>query len=167
MIVVSNTGPLLHLHEAKCLNLLKLTGDVHLPPTVATELSQLAPGFGLPPWITIDELSERFKKLAISWRQAGILDIGESEALSLAQQLGANWFLTDDAAARLLGNTLGIEVHGSLGVILWAAAVGHLEYSEAAQGLENLARSSLWLSPRIISEAQEALNVIFKRPTMR
>ena len=167
MIIVSNTGPLLHLYEAKCFNLLKLAGEIHLPPPVATELSQLEPGFVFPPWITIDELSISFKKLALSWRQAGILDIGESEALSLAQQLDASWFLTDDAAARLLGNTLGIEVHGSLGVILWAAAVGHLAYSEAAQGLENLAGSSLWLSPRIISEAREALDVIFKRPKMR
>jgi predicted nucleic acid-binding protein len=46
---------------------------------------------------------------------------GEIEAILLARAVNADWLLTDDAGARLVAAFLGLEVHGSLGVILWAA----------------------------------------------
>ena len=57
---------------------------------------------------------------------------------NLVRQLKADWFVTDDTAARVLATTLGIEVHGSLGILLWAAAA-HLDGDEADAG------SMLWL----------------------
>jgi predicted nucleic acid-binding protein len=162
MIIVTNTGPLLHLHEARCLDLLNLAGDVHAPLMVVIELKTLLE-VTMPSWIKVYPLENSFQKLAASWTQAGILDSGEAEALCLAQQLNADWFLTDDAAARLLAQTLGIEVHGSLGVILWAAAVGYLEYAKAQESLDGLIHSSLWMSPGIIVHARKALEKIFQQ----
>jgi len=75
--------------------------------------------------------------------QAGLLDRGEAQALALAAQVKADWFLTDDAAARVVASQQGIEVHGSLGVVLWAAATGHLGRGEAEAALKALAGSSL------------------------
>jgi predicted nucleic acid-binding protein len=161
VIIVSNTGPLLHLYEAGCLHVLDLSGEIHTPETVVAELSFLLPDFKFPGWIQIDPLEGSYQQLANSWQQAGILDPGEAEALCLAQQLKTNWFLTDDASARILAVTLKIEVHGSLGVILWAAASGYFKYVEATEYMEKLAGSSLWISPRIISEAHKALKTIF------
>jgi predicted nucleic acid-binding protein len=69
--------------------------------------------------------------------------------------------LTDDAAARLVAQQHGLEVHGSLGVILWGAASGHLVRTEAETSLEALSRSSLWISARILEEARTALRQIF------
>jgi predicted nucleic acid-binding protein len=99
-------------------------------------------------WINVTRLIPPHDAQAIAWEQASLLDIGEAEALALAQQLFANWFLTDDAAARVLATSLKIEAHGSLGVVLWAAAVGHLNQVEATQALERLEQSSLWISTR-------------------
>ncbi len=79
----------------------------------------------------------------------------------MARQIAADWLLTDDAAARLFASELGLEVHGSLGVILWAAAMRLLERPAAEQALTQLAASSLWLSKRIQREARAALEEIY------
>jgi hypothetical protein len=48
-----------------------------------------------------------------------------------------------------------------LGVILWAAAVGHLTHDEAKTGIEKLAHSSLWISENILVKAYKALDELF------
>jgi hypothetical protein len=50
-----------------------------------------------------------------------------------------------------------MEVHGSLGIVLWAAASGHTGRDEAALMLDRLAASSLWISSRVLAEAHKAL----------
>lgn len=67
----------------------------------------------------------------------------------------------DDAAARVFATALGLEVHGSLGIVLWAAARRHLHREEAAVALDRLAHSSLWISARVLAEAQAALHRLF------
>ena len=162
-LVVSDTGPLLHLLEAQALDLLKLTGEVHLPPAVAAEISRLAANWLSlnTDWLNVTSLIAPHDAQALTWAQAGLLDPGEAEALALAQQLSADWFLTDDAAARVLATSLKIEAHGSLGIVLWAAANGHSNRDQAADVLDRLAQSSLWVSARVLAEARDALNKLF------
>lgn len=159
--VVSNTGPLLHLSEAGALDLLPLTGSIHVPAGVEAELVRWVPDWSAPEWLTVDMLQERPATEANAWREAGLLDAGEAAALALARQLSADWFLTDDAAARLLAGTLGLEVHGSLGVVLWAAAAGHFDHADARSVLDRLTQSSLWLSARVLTEARDSLDRLF------
>jgi predicted nucleic acid-binding protein len=94
-------------------------------------------------------------------RGAGGLGAGESEAIALAQSVSADWLLTDDAGARVVGAFVGLEVHGSLGVVLWAAARRVLRREEAFQVLSRLEKSSMWISPRILASAREALDELF------
>lgn len=114
----------------------------------------------MPDWIEPGILEPEFQKSAADWLRAGLLDPGEAEALSLTIQIKAVWLLTDDAAARLIAQQQGLEVHGSLGVILWAAASGHFQRFEAERALDSLFRSSLWLSARVREEARAALRQI-------
>ncbi|MGH9873093.1 MAG: DUF3368 domain-containing protein [Pyrinomonadaceae bacterium] len=162
-LVVSNTGPLLHLSQALSLDLLRLSGEIHIPPAVATEAARhYSAGTGaLPAWINITSLQPVPTTQAQVWEKANLLNCGEAQALALTRQLNADWFLTDDTAARVLTASLGIEVHGSLGIVLSAAAAGHLNRSEAETALNGLAASTLWLSPRILNEAKDALDQIF------
>jgi predicted nucleic acid-binding protein len=95
------------------------------------------------------------------WQAAGGLHGGEAEALVLARQKKADWFLTDDAATRLFVALLGLEVHGSLGIILWSAAHRHLNRKETEAALKRLEQSSLWLSAKIYQEAWQALDNIY------
>lgn len=165
MKVVCNTGPLLHLFEIKALDLLKPIGEIWIPPGVVYELSQLIPDLQLPAWVKIHELAAEKIDLARQMQQADLLHKGEAEALALAGQIQADWFLTDDAAARLLGVSLGFEVHDTIGIILWNAAAGHLEHSQTASHIERLRSSSLWMSVRVITAAREALDRLFPGST--
>lgn len=158
---VTDTGLLLHLTEAAALELLRLVGDLRVPPQVMAEMAYLWMDWSLPEWITLAILAPAFAADAEAWQQAGLLDAGEAEAIALARQIDAEWLLTDDAAARLFADELGLEVHGSLGVVLWAAAVGHLGRPAAQQALAHLASPSLWISRRVLAEAHAALDEIF------
>jgi predicted nucleic acid-binding protein len=95
------------------------------------------------------------------WKEVGDLHAGEAEALVLARREKADWFLTDDSATRLFVSLLGMEVHGSLGVILWNTAHRHLSRAETEQALNDLEASSLWLSTRIYQEARQSLDDIY------
>jgi predicted nucleic acid-binding protein len=164
MRLVADTGPILHLQEAGALDLLPLVGEIVVPPLVLAELSSLLPTSwqdAPPRWLTIQSLSVEAQQQALAWRQAGLLHGGESEALALARQLKPDWFLTDDAAARLMADSLGIEAHGSLGVVLWAAGQKLIGKSAAENHLAGLERSSLWTSPRVRAEARIALAGLF------
>jgi len=155
---VADTGLLLHLTEADALALTRLVGDLHIPPQVNAELAYLLSDWESPAWLKIDALAALHAAEAATWQQSGLLDPGEAAAIALARQLKADWLLTDDAAAAA---QLGLEVHGSLGIVLWAAAVGHLDRAQADQTLARLAASSLWISNRILAEARSALDAIF------
>jgi predicted nucleic acid-binding protein len=161
--VVSDTGPLLHLHEAALLMLLEQAGAIAIPPAVDNEMAQHVQEWhtGKPPWITITLVCTPYAAQATEWQQNGLLEAGEAEAIALARQLSAAWFLTDDAAARVFAAALGLEVHGSLGLVLWAAARKHLNHEEAAAALDRLAHSSLWISARVLAEARAALDRLF------
>ena len=108
-------------------------------------------------------LSPNEIKQAESLVLSGLLDFGEAEAIILAKKLNPKWFLTDDTEARVLANSLGMEVYGSLGVVLWAAAVGHLSYVESKKALYRLSKTSLWISKGILLQSQEALKAMFEK----
>ena len=101
----------------------------------------------------------RAEALALS----GVLDYAEATAVLLSQRLRADWFVTDDSAARIFAEALSLEAHGSLGIVLWAAAAGHLTYDEAQDALLRLAKTSLWLSPGVRIAADEALKKMFDK----
>jgi predicted nucleic acid-binding protein len=161
--VVSNTGPLLHLHEATLVALLEHTGAVAVPRAVDSEMMLHVPEWQVrrPTWLTVMAVTAPYNAQAIEWQQSGLLKAGEAEAIALARQLSAAWFLTDDAAARVFATSIGLEVHVSMGIALWAAAQGHLRRQEAVAALERLAQSSLWISARVLAEARAALDSLF------
>jgi len=157
--LVADTGPVLHLHEADALHLLPLIGEIFLPPLVAAELrSRISV---LPKWAKVQALSSSAQQRALEWRRAGLLHGGEAEALALARESKAGWFLTDDAAARLMAESLNVEVHGSIGVVLWAAANGLVKKPGAESFLTGLEKSSLWMSLKVRVEARAALEKLF------
>ena len=162
--LVADTGPILHLHEAGALHLLPLIGEIFLPPLVIAELRAHAPSLwpGVSPeWIKLPILPARVQQRALEWRRAGLLHGGEAEALALAHEIKSGWFLTDDDAARLMAEPLGIETHGSIGVVLWAAAHQLVPRAEAEACWSGLQKSSLWMSPKVRAEAKAALKNIF------
>lgn len=158
-IVVCDTGPLLHLNEARAIHLLESAGQILIPLVVSQELDTY---LDLPSWVAIQSLNKSAQTQALEWSSHEELDAGEAEAIALALQVNSDWFLTDDALARQFSESLGLETHGSIGVLLWAVAHGHIqERNDAHELLNNLVNSSLWISDRVIEEASRAIDELF------
>jgi len=158
-VIVCDTGPLIHLSEADAIHLLKLAGGILIPPAVATEFKSNPANGNLPDWIQIHELTTRSTAQVVRWVKNDYVDMGEAEAIALALQQHSDWLLTDDAEARQFAEGLGLEVHGSIGLLLWAVASGYTENrAQAYQILNGLERSSLWISERVVTAAAEAID---------
>lgn len=164
-LIVCDTGPILHLTEANCLNLLKMAGKIYIPEMVDVEMKILTDSWkkDRPEWIFVESLLPDERVKAVSLFREGVIDIGEAEAILLAKRLKPDWFLTDDTKARSIAESINLEAHGSLGIVLWSAAVGHLNYIEAKVTLDNLSKTSLWISKNIMSQAKKALEQIFQK----
>ena len=110
--VISNASPLIALEQIGHLDLLKgLFSAVLIPPAVIREV---APTVTLPAWV-----SERALTQPIGPQILRIaLGPGESEAISLALEIGAQWVILDERPARRLAQALRLPVIGTLGVLL-------------------------------------------------
>jgi predicted nucleic acid-binding protein len=168
MLVVTDTGPLLHLHQIGAVVLLTHLGEIHVTPTVLSELRRHAPSFfthGMPAWLIQTQPSSTALLQASRWVNAQMLDAGEAEALAFAHEAKAGIFITDDTAARTLGESLGLQVRGTLGVVLYNAASGHLDQPAALQILTDLEqRSTLWMSAKVKAAVRTGISQIFGKP---
>jgi uncharacterized protein len=109
--LVSDTGPLLHLHKAGAHHLHPLIGETIIPPVVLDEIRIHAPEFyRAQEWLKLPTVPETVCQRAKAWVEGGVLHRGEAEALAVALEVQPDWFLTDDAAARVMGESLGNAV---------------------------------------------------------
>ena len=112
--VIADASVLIALSNIGQLDLLQwLFGELLVPPAVAREVTARAM---LPPWVRTQAL-DRPLDFRVGEAQ---LDDGESEAISLALELGAGRLILDDRPARRLAKALGLPVVGTAGLILLA-----------------------------------------------
>lgn len=125
--VVSNAGPLISLATIGKLDLLKgLFARVCIPEAVYDEV--VVRGKGEPGWREVDaaewiETCVVQDRLSVSLLRDE-LDAGESEAIVLAEKLGARYVLLDDRLARRKTVRLGLSTAGTLGVLLMSKEAG-------------------------------------------
>ena len=164
-VVVSNSGPLIHLARIDLLNLLRqLFGKVVIPIDVRIEVVDLGKEEGAADaflieseiragWIVIEEIitDDSVKEIA---KSVGI-DIGESAAIMLARRKKCP-ILLDDLVARRFATGLGLEVAGSIGVLIRSTKNQKLSKSEALDALERLARV-MWLSVDVYEDARKTI----------
>ncbi len=163
-LIIADTGPILQLEEADVPDFLPRLGKVHVTPAVLSELHRRS-GWTRPAWLQVDQPSAKALREARAWTNSGLLHAGEAESLAHAKELPPDYFLTDDTAARTAGETAGLHVRGSLGVVLACAALRLCSREEAEKALDNLERrSTLWLSARVKLEARKALAAILPTP---
>jgi len=163
-MIVSNSGPLIHLARIDRLKLLKeLFGKVLIPPEVKLEVVDRGKDEGMADaflieleirngWIEIDRGNkDTVKEIADS---AGI-DIGEAAAIMLARRLKLP-VLIDDLAARRFAAGLGLEVAGSIGVVIKSCRLHKISNGDALEALDKLARV-MWLSIDVYEDARKAI----------
>jgi uncharacterized protein len=132
MIIVSDTTPLSELAKVGQLHLLhELFGLVIIPQEVYTELTtgthpaaQLVPALD---WLETrsitDTDAQRIKILQLDFN----LDLGESAAIALAEELNADQVLIDERAARRVAISRQLPVIGTIGILVLAKQRGLLE----------------------------------------
>lgn len=156
LVVVADTGPLLHLDELDALDVLNDFPEILVVPAVHHEIRQHRP-----------ELLERSPRLAFNYsaphnQQVDALATlytlhrGEREALALCVQHKLALFLTDDAAARLAAKALQIDAHGTIGLLTRAVRMQHRTPSEVIELLKAIPqRSTLHVRPAFLAEVIE------------
>ena len=125
-VIVSDTSPIRALANIDLLYALPaLFGQVIVPPAVQEELlcpPDAAQAVSLSAVEGIRVVPLKGASRAAVLRE--ILDPGESEALALAEELGADAILIDELAGRQTGAAIGLQVVGTLAVLLEAKERG-------------------------------------------
>lgn len=154
-IVICDAGPVIHLDELECLGLLGDFQQVFLPFTVWKEIGKYRPKsinrqdlplLKSPYKIPVDgQLFTMCRVFA--------LHAGEIEALALMERNPKAIFLTDDCAARLVGERMGFKVHGTIGILIRSIRRAQMKPKEVLDILKQIpARSSLHIKPSLLEE---------------
>jgi predicted nucleic acid-binding protein len=157
-LVVCDAGPLIHLDEVGCLDLLADFKAILVPEQVRDEVVRHRPALMesaavdlrvVPVTVTAEP---QFRALVKAFSLAS----GEQAALSLLWFHPEAVLLTDDAAARLAAKALGFRTHGSLGVLLRAIRVGRRTRIAVLTILRELpSRSTLHVKAAFLQEVIE------------
>lgn len=152
--VVINTSPLLALAACAQLELLRrLHRRVVVPQAVITELERghaqakpLALEAGRPSWLEVAALAS-----APSPSLTAYLDAGEAAVIALAVEQGIRRVVIDDRRARMVAKATGLEVAGSVGVLLRAKREGFIP--EIKPSIEAMQARGIRLSKRLLEFA--------------
>ena len=162
-LVISNTSPLLYLHQIGCLDLLKaLYGAVVAPPAVERELH-----IGAAKGINVPDLS------ALSWVKVrpvknpkllpAVVDLGpgEAEVIALGLENPDSLLILDDKLARRIAGLKDLSLTGTLGVLTKARKERPLEagtsVERSAENDDQGSRGSLSHRPRRSQRARTRL----------
>lgn len=154
--IVCDAGPLIHLDEVGCLDLLSDFSPIWVPTGVWQEVEQHRPQALHRNNIALQKLSVDDSELSATTRHLVDifeLDLGERTALSAMRRYPQAIFLTDDAAARLAAQTLGYRVHGTIGILLRSIRRRQRSQQEVVSILQDLpARSTLHITKTLLQE---------------
>lgn len=163
-MIVSNSGPLIHLAKIGRIEILKdIFRKAIIPREVKLEIVDRGKDEGMGDaflieseiengWIVINQRNNgKVKEIAES---AGI-DIGEASAIMLARRTKCP-VLIDDLAARRFASGLGLEVVGSIGVLIRYAKLQKISKNEALGALDKLALV-MWLSLDVYEDARKII----------
>ena len=154
MIVVSDTSCITNLSAIGRVALLReLFGVVLIPPAVRNELAvqhEILPDFF--------EVRAPFAHTVVAGLLEEPLELGEAEAIVLAEETHADYLLIDETAGRAVARARGLTRIGLLGVLQRAKERGLLV--NVRPDLDALQAAGFWISPklrqRFLSEMEEA-----------
>lgn len=157
MIIVADTTPLISLIKCDCLRVLQeLFGEVHIPEAVYMELTS-NPKFAEEALaITNSDFIHRVnledQKSVTLFKRATGLDIGESEAIILSDNLNADFLLIDEVKGRKIAIQMGIHIMGTVGILLLAYDLGILSAEDIKAIVELLRNSNRHISERLFKQ---------------
>ncbi len=158
MKVVCNAGPLIALGKLGRLGLLlNLYGEILIPQEVYGEVVLNGLRLGAVEAQSVDWLVHhgyiRILQVQLpsplpEW--ALPIDMGEAQAIFLAQQQLADWVLIDNAHARQAARQANVPLKGTIGLLLEAFRKKHLTLQEFELLIQEIqAHPELWISDHL------------------
>ena len=145
-VVITDSSCFIILQKINAIHLLNdLFAVVITTPEIAGEY-----GFSLPDWVVIQSvtnlsLQENFKKS---------VDPGEASAIALATEIDYDYLIIDDLEARKFAEKLGLNVKGSVGVLLSAKQKGFIPLIRPY--LDMIQQTNFRISAKIIQNVLKA-----------
>jgi predicted nucleic acid-binding protein len=155
MIVVADTSPLNYLILIEQIQVLEaLYGQVIIPPAVQDELLSLDAPMPVRKWMESPPVWLEVRSPVPTYLDSVILGAGESEAIALAEQLGAHRIVMDESLGRNEALNRGLAVIGTLGVLREAHRAGLLDF---ASTVDRLKSTTFRISPQVIQTILKSL----------
>lgn len=164
--VVADSTVLIYLAKLGDLDLLcELFDPVLAPEAVYDEVVKRGHEAGYPDALAVEEATDDCLEIvartddvgqvAEQLQETANLGDGEVAAIALAQRRGVRC-LTDDHAARTTAESLGVDVGGTLFVLLEARTTGRLTADEYVARIDELSDSGFRMSASLYRRAIEA-----------
>lgn len=136
-MIVADTSPLNYLILIDAVEILPtLFREVTIPPAVRQELTAAGASEKVRRWI--ENSPDWLKILAVGEIDRKIkLGKGEAAAISLANELFADYILLDDKAARLSAMERNLKVIGTLGILKFGDENKLIDFETAVRKLQN------------------------------
>lgn len=156
MIVVSDTTPLLTLFKIGRIDVLnKLYNSVHIPFAVFEELTrnteypEEAGYFRNCPFLEVhSDLSA--ERVSLLQRATG-LDLGESEAIILADEKQPSLLLIDESKGRVVAESMKLTITGSIGILFAAYQKKLLTADEIDQSVSMLKGMNRFIGEKLFN----------------
>lgn len=164
MIVISDTTPLISLMKIDQLNLLNyLFGEVQIPSAVFEELISNS---RFPDESRQIRECPFIKKINVTdtnavnlLRRSTGLDAGESEAIILSDSIPASLLLMDGAKGREVAAQMGIQLMGTIGILLIANNGNLLSKDQVLECIETLKITGRHISDKLYKQLIKKLSV--------
>lgn len=150
MKIVSNSSPLIALAK---IGMLDVLSGVVIPKAVFGEITKPEKEYvkELYEWGK-DKIIEVKNRKAVEYLEL-MIDGGEAETIVLAEELNADAVLIDDLKARKIATLRGLNIIGTIGVLLNAKERGFI--SEVKPLLEELIKKKIRISKELYNHALE------------
>lgn len=163
MIVISDATPLISLMKIGQLNLLnRLFGEVQIPSAVFEELVS-NPRFPDErrqirecSFIEVINVSDTYAVNLL--RRSTGLDAGESEAIILSDSTPASLLLMDEAKGREVATQMGIQLMGTIGVLLIANNGNLLSRDQVLECIKTLKVTGRHISDKLYEQLIKKLS---------
>lgn len=149
MLVVSDSSPLIVLINIGHIGLLpKLYDRIVIPPVILQELLKATRpevvrlfATNPPAWLVIQSPQQ------VAFIPS--LHAGETAAINLAEELGADLLLIDESCGRKAAEIRGLRYTGTIGILETAAEANLLDLASA---FERIKRTDFWVSSAFLDE---------------
>lgn len=163
MIVISDTTPLISLIKINHLELIEeLFGEIQIPDSVYRELVSndrfKAEAEEIRKYSNIKRVKVTNEKSVRLLQRATGLDIGESEAIILSDQIKADLLLMDEVKGRQVARNMGISIMGTIGILMQAFDSKLLNKKEIEDCILVLRSNGRHISDKLYEQLLEKIN---------